>query len=223
MLNPTKLQHPATKGYVDGAINHPIVIPSGADLNDYKDPGFFYQSKSANTSGMKNIPARVAFSLEVVRTNDVMQIFRTYPSDFRVYVRAIYTYQGEGGWSNWRCVYDHTYYNALLQKGSNSNGSWEQYHDGRLIQYGVKTLSYDNISSGWGGIYFNSSGSIQFPRSFVDDPVVTLSLAKGSSGHAFWLGSFISGKSGVSEIHVYRPANAGTCNVDIHWYAIGKY
>ena len=223
VLDPMGARNPVPRAYVDGSINHPIWIPAGADLNDYKEPGFFYQSQTANTSGMLNIPHKVAFSLEVIRTNEVTQIFRTFHADFRVYVRAIYTYQGEGGWSNWRCVYDHTYYNALLQKGSNSNGSWEQYYDGRLIQYGVKTLSYDNISSDWGGIYFNSSGSIQFPRSFVDDPVVTLSLAKGSSGHAFWLGSFISGKSGVSEIHVYRPANAGTCNVDIHWYAIGKY
>ncbi len=68
----------------------PIYIPPGADLNDYKTPGFYtHGSAPVVVSGIKNVPYDQAFSLLVESHAGVIQTF-TIGKDFhpRVWKRA---------------------------------------------------------------------------------------------------------------------------------------
>ena len=73
-------------------------VPSGADLNDYTVPGFYYCSSTATASTMSNIPVARAFSLRVYLSAGVTQHWQGYNTS-DVYVRSYYSTSGWTAWS----------------------------------------------------------------------------------------------------------------------------
>lgn len=76
-------------------------IGSSADLNNYTEPGLYFQPMNAQAQTGKNYPEANAGSLEVYKHAGVTQIYRIYSSS-RSYIRTMYS----GTWSAWTKQYD---------------------------------------------------------------------------------------------------------------------
>ena len=100
----TKLQTPRTINGVafDGTSdiliqdNHSILMPRGANFDDYQGPGSYYCPANVDADTMPNRPMGGAFSLEVKRTAGVIQKYTHYETA-RCFVRKFYN-----TWGPWR-------------------------------------------------------------------------------------------------------------------------
>lgn len=86
-----------------------IEIPANADLNNYRDEGWYYCNKAADAVTMKNCPTGFAFVLFVCKTfknNDagqIVQIIRSAGTDKALYHRTT-TGGNATAWYDWRQV-----------------------------------------------------------------------------------------------------------------------
>lgn len=75
-----------------------IYIPEGADLNNYTNPGFYFNHLNAEASNILNLPNAEAFSLLVEKHAGVKQtVTRYYNSEPRTWIRNHYL----GAWGSW--------------------------------------------------------------------------------------------------------------------------
>ncbi len=100
----TKLQNQRTINGVafDAStdINIPPVsfyIPAGADLNNYKRTGFYYQNADVDAAKITNVPQGNAFALRVEESAGCSQWLTPYNGGGVVYYRHFY----DGTWSTW--------------------------------------------------------------------------------------------------------------------------
>ncbi len=81
-------------------INIPPVsfyIPAGADLNNYKRTGFYYQNADVDAAKITNVPQGNAFALRVEESAGCSQWLTPYNGGGVVYYRHFYA----GTWSTW--------------------------------------------------------------------------------------------------------------------------
>ena len=109
---------PATyTGYLDGKLTTPCLIngvafdastdinippvsfyiPAGADLNNYKKTGFYYQNADVDAAKITNVPQGNAFALRVEESAGCSQWLTPYNGGGVVYYRHFYN----GTWSTW--------------------------------------------------------------------------------------------------------------------------
>ncbi|WP_149938119.1 phage tail-collar fiber domain-containing protein [Acinetobacter baumannii] len=109
---------PATyTGYLDGKLTTPCLIngvafdastdinippvsfyiPAGADLNNYKKTGFYYQNTDVDAAKITNVPQGNAFALRVEESAGCSQWLTPYNGGGVVYYRHFY----DGTWSTW--------------------------------------------------------------------------------------------------------------------------
>ncbi|EMI5631439.1 phage tail protein [Acinetobacter baumannii] len=109
---------PATyTGYLDGKLTTPCLIngvafdastdinippvsfyiPAGADLNNYKRTGFYYQNADVDAAKITNVPQGNAFALRVEESAGCSQWLTPYNGGGVVYYRHFY----DGTWSTW--------------------------------------------------------------------------------------------------------------------------
>ena len=76
-----------------------VHIPENSDLNDYTTPGLYSCWANATVATIANVPNTAAFSLVVLQTAGVIQIFREYGygSNANEYTRRYYN----GTWTSW--------------------------------------------------------------------------------------------------------------------------
>ena len=76
-----------------------VHIPENSDLNDYTAPGLYSCWANATVATIANVPNTAAFSLVVLQTAGVIQIFREYGygSNANEYTRRYYN----GTWTSW--------------------------------------------------------------------------------------------------------------------------
>jgi microcystin-dependent protein len=88
-----------------------VEIPANADLNDYKQEGFYVCKLNVNATSLQNCPAPMAFLMEVynvsysnegARDGWVHQRITTFNSA-QVYMRA-YAYWDDGKWYPWESI-----------------------------------------------------------------------------------------------------------------------
>lgn len=148
----------------------PIVperIPSGADLNDYQEPGMYFCNLSADAATIANTPENIAFSLLVERHAGVKQTFSIY---YRTAVRTYYRNFYSGQWGEWFEV------STIEEKGVNANGGYIRHVDGTQICW------YENTGVDIGGTsVYTEQGIIKsyrggfkwtYPANFVGIPNV---------------------------------------------------
>ena len=87
-----------SSGYYYGGLGS-TRIPAEADLNDYKTPGFYYNSNNAEAATIVNIPEGNAFALVILQAATIIQIWIPY-NPRRFYMRAWFSW--EDSWSSWR-------------------------------------------------------------------------------------------------------------------------
>ena len=93
-----------SQGDLVGSRIRTITIPDGADLNDYRDSGF-YASRSTQNTNIKNVPTPTkAFELMVTGITDsgqyATQIAKDYNSN-RCWIRTQINYQTPWMWREW--------------------------------------------------------------------------------------------------------------------------
>lgn len=76
-------------------------IANAANLNNYTDPGLYYQPANAQAAAGTNYPEAIAGSLEVYKHAGITQIYRVY-NNSRSYIRTLYG----GTWTAWVKQYD---------------------------------------------------------------------------------------------------------------------
>jgi hypothetical protein len=89
--------HPAL---MRGQITNPIDLPSGADLNDYKTPGFYYTSYTTIATSILNCPVANAFALEVYGKKGIFYQRITSYTNSAVFIRRYYS-SGDD-WTAWK-------------------------------------------------------------------------------------------------------------------------
>lgn len=85
------------KGFLDTKPTFKQSLGANRQLNDVREPGFYYQGANANTSAALNYPENAAGSLEVYQAAGIIQIYRVYNTG-RSYQRA---FDGTGPWTPW--------------------------------------------------------------------------------------------------------------------------
>ncbi|WP_210231866.1 tail fiber protein [Enterobacter hormaechei] len=85
------------KGFLDTKPTFKQSLGANRQLNDVREPGFYYQDANVNTSAALNYPENNAGSLEVYQAAGIIQIYRVYNTG-RSYQRAFYS---NGPWTAW--------------------------------------------------------------------------------------------------------------------------
>ena len=106
----------------------------------------------------------------------------------------------------------------MIEKGSNSNGTWVKYPDGTMICYAEYTAT---ISSSYGGTYY--AGGWHFPLAFIEIPVVLFS-AKTYPYGLVALDDFSASVTGNFEIEsVSTTPTLNSSTITFSMCAIGRW
>lgn len=151
------------------------------DLNDYTTTGFYKCKLSSTARTVSNTAEAESFSLEVYDNNGVTQIFTTYHTKPKRYIRSMYN----SSWGAWSRMIDENYmndfHNKILYTGSIYTGSTVSIPE--LSKYsllacqprydGVMMLGYKTLpdSSGRGSIHFSArlGNGGEYSATFVYD------------------------------------------------------
>lgn len=99
----------AVRNLISGKMNTPTAIPSGANLNNYYNAGFYYCTNGSTATNISNRPITDSYGFSLLIEGGgggsvVKQIYtnifdtRTTSTGIRTWVR---TYMATSGWSNW--------------------------------------------------------------------------------------------------------------------------
>ena len=213
------------KLYPEGGIE-PTKVPSGANLNNYQAPGFYFNGSNAEVQKISNTPSNFAFSLNVYRNAGVTQVFYEYlTSNYNVYIRDYY----DGRWSAWKrlaTISDVTNgaNSAKPTRGSNTNGEWVRFPDGTQIcwKWGLDpgTLKTNNKSGGGanqGTGWRSSNISWKFPAVFGAGEVA--SFATSRTWYNWATGNGVTNSS--AEFIQWAMAEGNATKLDV--MAIGRW
>jgi len=107
---------------------------------------------------------------------------------------------------------------AVIETGSNANGTYIKYADGTLI-CSKQTTRYSTTSAE-AGFYGGDVASQNFAHAFVAAPIVTLTAAN-SSGSGCWATNAVSTTTGVGSVRMYAAISGASALVNI--LAIGRW
>lgn len=161
------------------------------NLDNITASGFYYNPTGGNCTG-NNYPIVSAGSLVVVYQNSIrcVQYFTLYGVSAGTYVRSLQS----GGWSAWSMLYGQRSIlgavsqtagaptGALIERGSNANGSFAKFADGTMICSNTITNTALAISTSFLGGFRSAAQTWTFPAAFAVAPVL--------SGHATMLSAF---------------------------------
>jgi len=115
-------------------------------------------------------------------------------------------------------------YGALLETGSNENGIYEKYSDGKLIQYARIEKGNIEYTKSSGNAYINSSNSHitqwTYPIQFNTKPDIVIPTCGGNS---YMSCSVNDWTRTTATIYTTSPSSTTIRNVFISVIAIGKW
>ena len=98
----------ATQEKLDTKFNNSLKITGAADLNNFKDEGFYYCNSTSQAETILNCPTNYAFGLMVWGKEDIFyqevrEFNRGFNQDYNnCWRRSYYFDGGQGVWSNWQ-------------------------------------------------------------------------------------------------------------------------
>jgi len=120
----------------DKVVGYGNVIPAGANLNSYTEPGMYYCPANVDAKTIANRPTDNAFSLLVEQHAGVKQTLTEYiTSNAKTYVRNYYS----GTWGAWTELGG----SAIVAQSLGTNG-YVKFDNGFMIQWGHRTESLNN-------------------------------------------------------------------------------
>ena len=197
-------------------------VPSGANLNDYTTPGFYYCSMNATVATMSNTPNSQAFGLIVIRSAGIVQMWFQYNTR-NVYLRAMYN----NNWGTWGLIngpssiaWDNVTGKPLTFPPSSHTHSYAAVthnHSAANITSGQLALARIPVQKGTTTIN-NTDKTITFPTAFAGVPSVTMTYATTDVNAA--------GDHGCIKIHHltksnFQVTNSGTATWRaVNWIAV---
>ena len=178
------------------------VIPSGADLNDYKTAGTYITTSSAVTNSLSNCPdSYVAVKLVVIHDGygDIVYGGRQILFGSSIFVRS-WSGGTDGSWQSWSTV--------ELVKASGTN--YIRYESGLQIYFG----SINPNTDGTAVIY-------TFPVPFVNTPIALCDVGRPSSSPNNYTPQHVVS---TTKINVYGVGNgSGWTNTPVYYIVIGYW
>ena len=117
-------------------------------------------------------------------------------------------------------------YGVLIDKGSNQNGEWEKYSDGRLIQRGRYMIGDIAFNTARGNLYGGANNEniavIQYPINFIDKYNHVKVSVEGNSYLTISCNN-TNGYKNQFTSYVLSPTNGTVRNVCIMWEAKGYW
>ncbi len=116
--------------------------------------------------------------------------------------------------------YEELYDGTIIEKGSNSDGTYIKYADGTMICYGKKSQTLA-ITTQSGGVYYNSI-IFTFPQEFIEAPVAVPALTQTggilftSLGNGFPIPT-------QAQVRVLSMVSQASANVTASYIAIGRW
>lgn len=108
---------------------------------------------------------------------------------------------------------------GIVESGSNENGTWIKYADGRMECEGQVYFSVGAFIA-WGASYYSPVISLSFPKSFINTPTATAS-AFCNNDSMISVGSITA--DGIGRIYLYRFAATAGASGYIHYLAKGRW
>jgi hypothetical protein len=109
----------------------------------------------------------------------------------------------------------------FIDSGSNVNGSYIKFYDGTLIQSGVGAPVALSLDSTGSFSNYSGVGTITFPISFLEVPVITATVRRNNVGS---FGSFLSIHAlTVSNFGFRETGAAAQAAIGYQWQAIGRW
>lgn len=115
--------------------------------------------------------------------------------------------------------------NVIVESGSNENGSYVKYADGRMECYGE--LLYENvaITNSDYGTFYAQLKSKPFPQVFNNNPITVMQIDSVVPSYALWLRSTDTGASATAtnKLLVTSAASCTASKIKIHYHAKGRW
>ncbi|WP_244965053.1 hypothetical protein [Pseudomonas hunanensis] len=113
---------------------------------------------------------------------------------------------------------------AIFEKGSNSNGEYTKFADGRMICTHTIALGTIAVTRLIGGVYFDANGQTgrSFPAAFLAPPVCRMGAFASADGTAYLIEA---GAPSATSTQAYSivAATSGNKSMSMSYIAIGRW
>ena len=110
---------------------------------------------------------------------------------------------------------------AIVEEGSNENGSYIKYGTGTLVQYGAVSVTTNTVRSAGGLSYYSGSTEVDLPQAFINANFILVSNIEMANMNYF-ANSYL-GILSKSRINISFASTGQNETRNIHWIAIGKW
>lgn len=154
----------ATQEKLDTKFNNSLKITVAADLNNFKDEGFYYCNSNSQAETILNCPTNYAFGLMVWGKEDIFyqevrEFNRGYNQDYNnCWRRSYYFDGGQGVWSNWQQM---SYKATTLAGYGITDGMGKNVANSVGVPDFLKSNSNTSYLRLAGGDTFNKSATLQ--------------------------------------------------------------
>ena len=113
---------------------------------------------------------------------------------------------------------------GVIESGSNTNGSWIKYGDGNMICFAYKSISSTNFNTVYGAVYNNGNMvTIDFPQTFISNPVVTATIYLHGGLGSFTLGRQPTTTNFTGWMTSFKSYDFSNIGCGIYYTAIGRW
>lgn len=108
----------------------------------------------------------------------------------------------------------------VIQQGTSNGWTFKKWASGDYECWYAGTATNVAVTTGWGGLYYGSMASVDFPITFTAIPSVQQTIEAANGGA--WAAPVQSTTAKAGSVYLYRPTSS-TVSVTQHIYAKGKW
>lgn len=195
----------------------PVVLESGTDLNSVITPNVYISSATSNGASYLNSPTTSDFSLEVLSTsmagNVKQRIVEGKYDSPKIYER--YSSTDASSWSSW------THITRIIEEGTSGIWKYRKWDNGDAECWGEYTGTSVAISRHLSGAYYSDAISIEYPFTFSQAPICTVS--GGSDDRINWARKFADNRTTRVAVIVIALESQTTADISVNLHAFGKW
>ena len=116
-------------------------------------------------------------------------------------------------------TYSCNYINNIVETGSNANGTYVKYSDGRMECYKRVTQKNVKLTNSWYGLYTNENDTMldlgNYAATFIEEPVVNITYMGGNGCWIINNNGHSASSPGKVQLCTVSSRTIGTCILDI--------
>ena len=215
-------------------------IPANSDLNDekYRVFGCYGITKYETAKTISNIPYQRA---GVLRVYSAIGDGLTAADVGWVHIAQVYEpYEGQGLFrrllhrdgtdAEWKiepwvavCGTDSVESSGTITTSAGITWHYKKWFNGTAECWARRNVTVDTTGQ-WGSLYSGGISSTPLPFTFLEPPVCTVTVEKGTTDHFFFVGSNGQATTAATpSILVFRPASSTGVNVNVLYSVHGKW